>query len=93
MLTRLTAAQFLDKYPDTESKADTLLEDMACPECGQRHRFHITFTGVCEVTEDGSEDAGDHEWTNESTCRCGHCDASATVLDFTIDGLDAALAL
>lgn len=93
-LPTLTAAEFTARFPAANGVdyADTLLEDMACPACGYRRRFKIQFTGQCLVSSEGSEDCGDHEWDAESPCRCHACDATGTVLDFTIEGLDALLA-
>tara|TARA_R110002072_G_scaffold151470_1_gene300766 strand:- start:5460 stop:5663 length:204 start_codon:yes stop_codon:yes gene_type:complete len=63
----------------------TFAEDMGlvCPNCGRRDRLNVAFTGTALITEDGTEDVGDHEWTSESAMRCGNCGHSATVADFT----------
>lgn len=85
---RLTAKQFVKKFPDAE-KNEGLLENMACPTCGNRSMFHIQFSGMAEVSEDTSEDAGNHEWSEKSVCRCkGDCPEHGKVKDFTIKGLD-----
>ena len=43
---------------------------MICPECLEDNDLNVTFTGVCKLTPGGSEDCGDHEWTDESACSC-----------------------
>ena len=83
----MTAEQFLEKYPDSELR-ENCLQDIACPECGQRDSFNITFTGTAEVYDDGSDDVGDHEWESESDCTCSECKHGGTVADFTFPGLD-----
>lgn len=87
---KLTAKEFAKRSPDAEIN-EGLLENMACPECGQRRMFHINYSGVAEVSDDTSEDAGDHEWDEVSNCRCSQCDAHGSVRDFTIPGLDELL--
>jgi hypothetical protein len=85
---KLTAKQWLKKFPTEESRTHSLLENIGCPKCGQREWFKMSFTGTCEVYDDSSIDIGDHEWNNKSSCscRCGH---HGTVGDFTFKGLDA----
>ncbi len=34
----MTPEAFLEKFPETEERVD-LLEDMACPKCGERDRL------------------------------------------------------
>lgn len=50
-----------------------------CPKCGQYERFEITVKTVLEVTDDGQEDIGDHEWDRDSFCRCPECGWQGTV--------------
>ncbi len=44
---------------------------MLCPNCHEDHRLHVSFAGICWLTEEGSEDCGDHEWDHDSECVCG----------------------
>jgi hypothetical protein len=50
------------------------LEGIRCPECGQEDEFDIYGECIFEVTDNGSEAAGDHEWdyTSHTECGCGH---------------------
>lgn len=82
------AEEILKRFPNLEDKSGTLLEDMCCPKCGNRESFSIKFTGTCEVDDESSSDDGDHEWDDNSACRC-QCGYGATVKDFTFTGLDA----
>jgi hypothetical protein len=44
-----------------------------CPNCKQGNCITITCVVTCELTENGSNDIGDHEWDTESWahCECG----------------------
>lgn len=89
MRTRDRLKKFVKEFPDAELKSeDSLLHDMACPGCGHREGFHISFAGSAFVDDDSSEDEGDHEWDADSSCYCGQCGHVATVKAFTIKGLD-----
>ncbi len=58
------------------------LAGIACPRCGYDERFSIV--GVCtfDVTDDGSEAVGDHEWDDESTIVCASCSLLGKIKDF-----------
>jgi hypothetical protein len=86
----MTTKQFIKKFPDSEINANCL-QDMACPQCGARGGFNIQFTGTCTVYDDCTEEAGDHEWDNDSDCICNSCDRASSVKYFIIEGLDDAL--
>ena len=84
---KLTARQFLKKFPDSEQN-ENCLEDMGCPECGNRERFKIEMTAVIEICDEGTEDHGDTEWDDKSYCECFVCSLSGKVRNFTFKGLD-----
>lgn len=56
--------------------------DLACPACRQAQRLHIAVTCTAEVTIDGSDTFGGHEWHERSPCRCPECGHSGLVEDF-----------
>lgn len=58
--------------------------DMECPSCHDDNHLHITFTGECHLTVDGTDDDGDHEWNDDSPCRCSSCDWSGKVGDCSV---------
>ncbi|MBA4062567.1 MAG: hypothetical protein C0501_02450 [Isosphaera sp.] len=60
------------------------LEDIRCPKCGQEDRFFITGCAQFEVTDDGSEAVGGHEWDDESSTRCPGCGHDAPLKDFRV---------
>lgn len=82
----MNAKEFLKKYPKSQAREGNL-ENKGCPQCGNRDCLRIAFSGVAHVSDDTSEDDGDHEWEDTSACHC-HCGNSGTVKDFTIPGLD-----
>lgn len=83
---KMRAAGFLKKFPNSKVNEGCLM-DMGCPECGQRDSFKIEFRGTAEVSDEGSDDVGDHEWDGKSACQC-ECGHAGTVRDFTFKGLD-----
>lgn len=61
------------------------LEGIRCPKCGQEDRFLIMGGAQFEVTDDGSEDVGDHEWDDQSSTRCPGCSHAAPLKDFYVN--------
>ena len=60
--------------------------EMECPECHKDDRICIDATISVRLVPDGTEiEPGDHVWSNDSTCFCGHCGHCGTVKDFEID--------
>jgi rubredoxin len=88
----MTPQKFIAKFPNQrESNANEMLEDRACPMCGSRTPFRVTAVTTATITNEGVEDTEDHEWEDDSACQCRACGHSATVIAFTIPGLDSAL--
>ncbi|MGO9172226.1 MAG: hypothetical protein ACLP7P_09705 [Rhodomicrobium sp.] len=58
------------------------LYGLACPKCGQDEALKIAITCFAYVSDEGSEELGNHEWTDGSACICPDCKHAATVLDF-----------
>ena len=63
---------------------ENCLKDTRCPQCGQTDRFFIIGVAQFEVTDDGSEAIGDHEWDDTSATRCPNCGRSGSLRDFRI---------
>lgn len=91
MRERMTAEEFLAKFPKTEHPMDGCLEDLACPNCGSRDR--IVIVGEIEgfMTDEGSDRDGDFEYDDSANCRCAKCDHTGIVAQFTIEDLDEAI--
>jgi uncharacterized protein (DUF2225 family) len=56
-----------------------------CPKCGERGPYAIEATSIFTVMQDGTDDYGDVEWSNDSVCVCTNCGFEGTVADFTGD--------
>jgi hypothetical protein len=65
------------------------LEGIRCPECGHEDGVLIAATIYVHVTDEGTEEGGDTEWTDASYCECAGCKHAATVKDFTIENQSA----
>lgn len=86
------AEAFMRLYPASERNTNCL-ENIACINCGNREKFNINATITAEVDDEGTDNSNtDTEWDDKSPCSCGQCDSSGTVADFTIEGLDDAIA-
>lgn len=58
--------------------------NLRCPRCRQTDELRIDISALADVTADGSEVTGDHEWSDEAYCECRPCGYRATVADFTV---------
>jgi hypothetical protein len=58
------------------------LENVCCPKCAQDDRFKIVALITCDVTDDGSEAVGDHEWDDTSATRCVECGFDGELKEF-----------
>jgi len=62
---------------------ENALRGMRCPHCGNSSNFDITTTVICKVDDDGSDaNYSDHEWDDDSQCRCSRCAYEGVVRDF-----------
>jgi hypothetical protein len=60
------------------------MSDMKCPKCGYDGGwFSIEATSVFQVAPDGTDDYGDVEWNDNSSCQCSECYHEGTVIEFT----------
>ena len=89
--TQLSAEDFLAKFPNPPLRTGCL-EDLACPNCGDRDHIKVTALVELAVSEDGtSEEGGDHEYEDQSPARCAKCQHRGFIRDFTVPDLDALL--
>jgi hypothetical protein len=58
--------------------------ELACPKCGQAEALEVQITAMALLTRDGTEPFGDHEWDDNSLCRCPECDHSGNISAFTV---------
>lgn len=71
--------------PETVRK----LFDLACPQCKSDEHLMVVITAWAELSPDGTEATGDHEWDDTSACTCSACDLSGNVKNFRIDQQEA----
>ena len=55
------------------------LSGMACPECSSLGPFYISVSTLMLISDEGTGDHGDTEWSNESYCRCKACGETSQV--------------
>jgi len=70
-----------DKFEE-ENTNEGCLSGRRCPKCGQFGWFKIAFEGLADVTDEGSDDEGNHEWDEDSFCRCPECGFMGEARDF-----------
>jgi len=73
------------------SKNENCLAGMACPSCGSEGPFSIVSTCIAEWTDDGTEEASDLEFDDDSHCRCMACDFCEVVDKFRKPQMPGAL--
>ena len=55
-----------------------------CPVCGRDEHIVVAVTAIVRLHPDGTESAGDEEWSGESYCACEACHHEAIVCDFYV---------
>jgi len=61
---------------------DNCLSGIRCPECGYEDSFFIRAEVTVEVTDDGTGDARDFDWSATSHISCADCRCAGTVGEF-----------
>lgn len=61
------------------------LKGIRCPKCLQEDQFQVEGTCMFDVTDQGSEANGDHEWDGTSVTTCVECGHTANMSDFEIE--------
>jgi predicted nucleic-acid-binding Zn-ribbon protein len=59
---------------------------MCCPTCGSDEFLRVEVHTMAQLTSDGTDIDGDHEWTDESYITCTDCDWSGEVREATAAG-------
>ena len=60
-----------------------------CPNCKKQDELHVTFTGTARLTRDGTEDVGDHEYSDTADVHCEDCDWRGMMRDLIDDTYEA----
>jgi hypothetical protein len=71
--------------PDTMDNTVKSIFSMACPTCGSDEDLLVDITTLAYLSADGTEATGDHDWDDDSGCRCSACDHTGQVKDFRIN--------
>lgn len=58
--------------------------NLACPKCGSDAHLRVAIDTWAELSTDGTDPVGDHEWNEQSSCRCTNCEFKASVKQFTL---------
>lgn len=59
---------------DDEAEPNVATEfDICCPGCGEDHSMQVNITALANLSVDGTEPTGDHEWDDSSFIRCDAC--------------------
>ena len=58
------------------------LEGFKCPECGYEDEFLIVAMAEFRVTDDGTTEFTDVDWTGGNICKCAKCDHYGKVWNF-----------
>jgi hypothetical protein len=57
---------------------------MACPACGSDESLSVCITAWAELSTDGTDASGEHDWHSRSFCMCRSCHKTGYVKDFRI---------
>ena len=90
----LTPEEALQKFPELVKGQvmENFLEDLLCPNCGEREGISILGTCWAEIHEDGTDrDNSDFEWDENSPAKCHCCGHGGKLAEFTCKGLDEAI--
>ncbi len=68
------------------SRNTNVLAGLRCVSCGSYGRFGIETTCYAVVGDDGIDLTQNHEWEEDSYCKCLGCGFTATIEGFTEEG-------
>jgi len=58
------------------------LQGIKCPKCGNENGFGIASESTFSVSDDGTDDHGDVEWTGTSWIQCDKCEEEGEMWEF-----------
>ena len=65
-----------------KSKNENCLAGIKCPNCGNENGFGIASESTFSVSDDGTDDHGDVEWTGTSWIQCDKCEHGGEMWEF-----------
>jgi hypothetical protein len=63
---------------------DNCLYDIECPVCAHYSEFKIEIRAMVRITDEGTSDMYDSDWTDESFILCTNCNYHGAVREFRI---------
>jgi hypothetical protein len=90
---KMTVDELLAKFPKLPLR-ENCMTDKVCPYCGNRDWLRIEMTSIFVMSDEGTEEYGDTDYTDESYAACADsagCNFAGRVVDFSFDGLDEAI--
>ena len=60
------------------------LYGLVCPACGSDEFLQVMIETWADLSADGTEPFGDHEWNEYSDCRCANCDHHSSAERFRV---------
>ncbi len=60
------------------------LFQLACPKCSSDEHLRVAIETWAELSVEGTDPVGDHDWNQDSGCRCMSCDFYGAVENFRV---------
>ncbi len=57
---------------------------LACPNCGSDESLQVQITVMADLSDEGTDPCGDHQWDDESFMRCRACSHAGIVKSFRV---------
>ncbi len=57
---------------------------MACPTCGSDEHLQVAIETWADLSAEGTNPVGDHDWNAYSGCRCTSCEFAGAVENFRV---------
>lgn len=83
--------ELYNKDDDLVSIERDTLEDLACPECGDRDYLKVVTETWAEIGSEGHSCMCDYDYDSDAHTKCTNCDHDGEFESFQIAGLDNAL--
>lgn len=85
-------ALLVEAVDDEEEPTVASEFDVCCPGCGSDEHMKVLISAYAELSVDGTDPDGDHDWDGESPIHCSACNWHGHVRDCSADAIAAAKA-
>jgi hypothetical protein len=58
---------------------------LACPKCGSDEHLCVAIETWANLSADGTDPVGDHDWNQYSGCRCTSCEFAGAIENFRVE--------